>query len=135
MATLCFSLLIFILFYWIKNVVDIVSLEFCWGLASFSWYAHGQMDPGIGCRACGGRVSWWQCFITCHPDNKAHTVCAPCDNTPSPSACGSQSPKPHLPSHPPLTYGFITHLQSCICFSSSFFSVCIWKHEWAMYSI
>lgn len=35
-----------------------------------------KVETGAGCRACGGRMSRWQCFITCHPGNQAsHILC------------------------------------------------------------
>lgn len=35
-----------------------------------------KIETGIGCGVCGGRVSWWWCFITCHPDDQGsqHSV-------------------------------------------------------------
>ena len=41
-----FLLIGFFKLYWIKNVVDVVSLDFCWVLAGFSWCTHGQNGDG-----------------------------------------------------------------------------------------
>lgn len=83
-----------------------------------------KMETGVGCRSCGGRVSWCQCFIMCHPDNRPHTFCATFITFQVlPHVVPSLSPPPHVLSSFWSLVSFSIY-SPCTC---SFLDICIWK--------